>query len=48
MVSARERLSKSGSLSEGGVLTRYLPLGSAAAITIIGAALTLQATLGKP
>ena len=48
VVSARNRLSRFDSLSEGGVLTRYLPLGSAAVITVIGAILTLQATMNGP
>ena len=47
VVSARQRLSHLDALSEGSPLTRYLPLGSAAAIVIIGAALTLQATLSR-
>ena len=48
VVSARQRMTRFGGLSEESAVVRYLPLGSAAAITIIGAALTLQATLGSP
>ena len=47
VVSARQRLSRLSILNEGSPLTRYLPIGSAAAIIIIGAALTLQATLNR-
>ncbi len=47
VVAARARFG--GSLEgRGGVLTRYLPLGSAAAITVIGIVLTLQATGARP
>ena len=48
VVSARQRLTRLDALGEGSVLTRYLPLGSAAVITLIGAALTLQAAVGGP
>lgn len=47
VVSARQRLTRFGALGEDSKLVRYLPLGSAAVITLIGAALTLQATLGS-
>ena len=47
VVSARQRLTRFNALGEDSVLVRYLPLGSAAIITLIGAALTLQATLGS-
>lgn len=48
VVAARERFSRSPG-SKSAVLTRYLPLGSAAAITVIGIILTLQATTsGSP
>ena len=43
VVSARQRLIKLGGLGEGSALTRYLPLGSAAFITVIGIVLTLRA-----
>ena len=46
VVSARQRLTRFGALGEESALVRYLPLGSAAIITLIGAMLTLQATLG--
>ena len=46
VVSARQRLTRFNALGEDSALVRYLPLGSAAIITLIGAALTLQATLG--
>ena len=48
VVSARQRLTRFKGLGEDSKLVRYLPLGSAAVITLIGAALTLQATLGQP
>ena len=47
VVSARQRLTRFNALGEDSAIVRYLPLGSAAIITLIGAALTLQATLGK-
>ncbi len=47
VVAARARFGSSMQ-GKGGVLTRYLPLGSAAAITLIGIVLTLQATTGGP
>ena len=47
VVSARQRLTRFNALGEDSALVRYLPLGSAAIITLIGAALTLQATLGR-
>ena len=47
VVSARQRLTRFKGLGEDSKLVRYLPLGSAAVITLIGAALTLQATLGN-
>ncbi len=47
VVSARQRLSRFNALGEDSALVRYLPLGSAAIIALIGAALTLQATLGQ-
>ncbi len=46
VVSARQRLSRFDKLGEGSALVRYLPLGSAAIITLIGAALTLRAATG--
>ena len=46
VVSARQHLTRFNALGEDSALVRYLPLGSAAVITLIGAALTLQATLG--
>ena len=48
VVSARQRLSRFDSLGEGSVLVRFLPIGSAAVITLIGAALTLRAAVGTP
>ena len=47
VVSARQRLTRFKGLGENSALVRYLPLGSAAIIVLIGAALTLQATLGR-
>ena len=47
VVSARNRMSRLSALNEDSALVRYLPLASAAIITLIGAALTLQATLGR-
>ncbi len=47
VVAARQKLNRFQSFGEDGVLARYLPVGSAAVITIIGAALTLQA-VGTP
>ena len=47
VVSARNRMTQLRALNEDSVLVRYLPLASAAIITLIGAALTLQATLGR-
>ncbi len=47
VVSARQRLSRFNALGEDSALVRYLPLGSAAIVALIGAALTLQATLGQ-
>ena len=47
VVSARQRLTRFSALGEDSALVRYLPLGSAAIITLIGAMLTLQATLGN-
>ena len=47
VVSARQRLTRFSALGEDSALVRYLPLGSAAVIALIGAVLTLQATLGK-
>jgi ABC-type nickel/cobalt efflux system permease component RcnA len=47
VVAAREKLSRFKSFGEDGALARYLPVGSAAVITLIGAALTLQA-VGTP
>ncbi|RYX80300.1 hypothetical protein EON83_29225 [bacterium] len=46
VVSARQRLSRFDKLGESSPLIRYLPLGSAAIITIIGAVLTLRAAAG--
>lgn len=46
VVSARGRLSRFDKLGEGSALVRFLPLASAAVITVIGAALTLRATMG--
>lgn len=46
VVSARQRLSRFDKLGEDSALVRYLPLGSAAIITLIGAALTLRAATG--
>lgn len=43
VVAARQKLSRFKSFGENGVLARYLPLGSAAIITVIGAMLTLSA-----
>jgi len=48
VVSAGQRLSRLDRFSAGGKLTRYLPIGSAAIITIIGIALTLRAAGGAP
>lgn len=48
VVSARQRLSRFDKLGEGSALVRFLPLGSAAIITLIGAVLTLRATMGTP
>ena len=47
VVSARQRLTRFKGLGENSALVRYLPVGSAAIIVLIGAALTLQATLGR-
>lgn len=47
VVSARNRMTRLSALNEDSFLVRYLPLASAAIITLIGAALTLQATLGR-
>lgn len=47
VVAARERFG-SVAAGKGGALARYLPVGSAAAITVIGIVLTLQATTGGP
>ena len=47
VVSARQRLTRFNALGEDSAIVRYLPLGSAAIIVLIGAALTLQATLGR-
>ncbi len=47
VVSARNRMSRLSALNEDSALVRYLPLASAAIITLIGAILTLQATLGR-
>ncbi|BCM89323.1 nickel/cobalt efflux system RcnA [Abditibacteriota bacterium] len=46
VVSARQRLSRFDTLGEGSAFVRYLPLGSAALITLIGAILTLRAATG--
>jgi len=46
VVSARQRLSRLDRLNENSPLVRFLPLGSAAIITLIGAVLTLRATMG--
>jgi len=46
VVSARQRLSRFDRLNENSPLVRFLPLGSAAVITLIGAVLTLRATMG--
>ena len=46
VVSARQRLSRFDRFGEGSALVRFLPLGSAAIITLIGAALTLRAAMG--
>jgi len=46
VVSARQRLSRLDRLNENSPLVRFLPLGSAAVITLIGAVLTLRATMG--
>ncbi len=43
VVAARERFGASGRFGSGSALARYLPIGSAAAITMIGIVLTLQA-----
>ena len=43
VVSARQKLSKLDNLGSSGKLVRYLPVGSAAVITIIGAMMTLSA-----
>jgi ABC-type nickel/cobalt efflux system permease component RcnA len=43
VVAAREKLTRFKGFNEGGVLARYLPLGSAVVITVIGAMLTLSA-----
>jgi len=46
VVSARHHLGRLDKLNEGSPLVRFLPLGSAAVITFIGAVLTLRATMG--
>ena len=46
VVSARQRLSRFDKLGEGSALVRFLPLGSALVITLIGAMLTLRAAVG--
>jgi len=46
VVSARGHLSRLKGLNENSAIVRYLPLGSAAVITLIGAVLTLRATMG--
>ncbi len=46
VVSARQRLSRFDKLGEGSPVVRFLPLGSAALITLIGAVLTIRATMG--
>ncbi|PQV63339.1 ABC-type nickel/cobalt efflux system, permease component RcnA [Abditibacterium utsteinense] len=43
VVAARERFGASARFGSGSALARYLPLGSAAAITVIGIVLTLRA-----
>ncbi len=48
VVSARQRLSRFDSLGENSAIVRFLPIGSAAVITLIGAALTLRAAVGAP
>ncbi len=45
VVVARERFGTSARFGSGGALTRYLPIGSAAAITMIGIVLTLRAVV---
>ena len=47
VVSARGRLSRVRGLDENSPIVRYLPLGSAAIITAIGAILTLRASMGR-
>ena len=47
VVSARQRLSRLDALGENSAVVRYLPLASAAVIALIGAVLTLQATMGR-
>ncbi len=46
VVSARGRLSRVRGLDENSALVRWLPVGSAAIITLIGAILTLRASMG--
>ena len=43
VVSARQRLSKLDNLAGSGKLVRFLPVGSAVVITLIGAAMTMSA-----
>lgn len=44
VVAARRHMSRFDKLGEGSALVRFLPIGSAAIITLIGAGLTLSAT----
>ncbi len=48
VVAARRHMSRWADSPATGALTRYLPIGSAAIITIIGLTLTLQAMKGTP
>jgi len=48
VVSASRRIARFERFSAGSMIARYLPIGSAAIITIIGIALTLRAVSGAP